>query len=960
MAWVMSCNCDWAFHAARVAVGGAIDALLFSSVMACLDDPTVLRFVTGRLDELAHRKVEEEVGRCRRCAALVAELIRDRPAPRRDSTANGSSPSSNAGEDGDDREHDRREDSGEGEVDPRARYVLGKVIARGGMGTIQAAFDRQLDRAVAIKRLDSDRPELAIRFAREIRVTASLQHPGIVPIYDSGLLPDGHPFFAMRHVPGASLEQEIAGRRSHSERMALLVPVLAAAEAVAYAHERGVVHRDLKPSNILVGPFGETVVIDWGLARTRSTPAVESAGSPVDGDPIMTLHGTVLGTPRYMSPEQARGEPASFPSDVHALGAILYHGLAGSPPVVATEVKAVLEQVARSEVAPLAQVVPGLPGDLTAIVDRAMAPAPEERYSTAGELAADLRRFQTGQLVAAHDYSRRDLMRRFLRRHRAAVTLAALCAAAIAVVAVVSFQRILSEREHAEQERLFAERERAGAEDLVQFLVYDLRRKLRTVGRLDVLSGVADRVESYYLTTASGRAELPATLRARAELDDLRAEVANSAGDGAAADRHLRRGLALIERAPATPRADEVRAALLASMGLRAARRAELERARALFLESVRVRRAIRATDPAQRRRNDLELTGTLKRAAVLAERMGAPSDAEREWKEAASILEGYRARDGGVDAAAGLGEIQLARGQNRFRRGDLDGAQEFLDLALAAGTATTAREPRNTQFQSLLTWSCLSLADLAGARGQLDAAQRLSERAGESARLIAAIEPASATWQSALGRAEMNLGGFALERKDTASAVEHLRSAQKAYEALVARDPSDNEIRRAAAVSIAQLAEAETGLRDTDEARESWRASLSHFARLAGSGSAKSRMEWANGLRLYAAFERSAGRSAPADDAVDKAMSLLESTPAMVETPSEISYRAGVLLEAGRAHAAHRRPRDARRAWERAAAILRARAKQAPLETDSVKVLRAIESELAGGSRRARGQDRP
>jgi tetratricopeptide (TPR) repeat protein/tRNA A-37 threonylcarbamoyl transferase component Bud32 len=901
--------------------------------MTCLDDPTVLRFVTGGLDDLSHRRVEEEIGRCGRCAALVAALIRDRHPP--DLGGEATDPD--------------RADEGVIGDEVSARYVLGRVIARGGMGTIVAAYDRRLGRAVAIKRLDSDRAELAARFAREIRVTAALQHPRIVPIYDSGRLPDRRPFFAMRHVPGTSLEQAIAGARTDGERMALLAPVLAAAEAVAYAHERGVVHRDLKPSNILVGPFGETVVIDWGLARTEHLAEEASAHEPAGADLGTTLHGTVLGTPRTMSPEQARGERASFPSDVYSLGGILYHALSGSPPVGAGELDSVLERVARSEVAPLARVVPALPPDLTAIVDRAMAPQPDERYATAAELAADLRRFQTGQLVAAHSYSRGDLLKRFVRRHRGAVIIAALCAAVIAAVGAVSVRRIVSEREQADQQRRLAERERAGAEDLVQFLVYDIRGKLRTVGRLDVLSGVADRIESYYLATASGRAESPATLRARAELGDLRAEVANSAGDGASADRHLARGMSLIERAPPAARTDEVRAALLTSMALRAARRGEFERARSLYLQAATLRRDLRAADPAQRRRNDIEAASLLNRAAIMTERLGAPPDAERFWKEALGLLDEQMARDhDDVEAAAGLAEIEMAVGQNRFRRGDADGARVPLDRAVAAADQLTAREPRNAQFQRLLAWAYVSRADLAGASGDLDAADRLSERARDAARLVASIEPASATWRSILGRAEMNVGQVALGRKDWDRAAEHLDAARSAYEELVARDPSDREVRRGAAVAVAQLAEAEAGRGRTAGARAAWQAALAHFARLAGSGEAKARLEWANGLRLYAAFERSAGRGEAADQAIQQAVAIAEETPAMVERPSELAYRAGVLLEVGRADRAHRRLAAARRAWERGAALLRARAKVAQLEAESAELLRALDAELS------------
>ncbi|HEY0989810.1 MAG TPA: serine/threonine-protein kinase, partial [Kofleriaceae bacterium] len=493
--------------------------------VSCLDDSTVIRLLAGRLDESARIAVEAELGRCRRCAALVAEVARggsllyiepdDRAEPDHAHDGNG---------------HGR--DPGEDRV---SRYLLGAEIARGGMGTILGAFDRRLARSIAIKRLERDDSSFAARFAREIRITASLQHPGIVPVYDSGSLPGGQPFYAMRHVQGTTLEQAIGDSHTDRERLALLVPVLAAAEAVAYAHERGIIHRDLKPSNILVGPFGETVVIDWGLARIDGSVDDAPRAEPA-ADPLTTSFGSVLGTPRYMAPEQARGEIATRRSDVYALGAILYHTLTGLAPLSGDSVEAILERAARAEVRPLAEVAPGLPGDLIAIVERAMANAPELRYASAGELAADLRRFQTGQLVGAYSYSRRDLVRRFVRRHRAVLALTGLFAVFLAAGAVLSVRRIVIEREQATTERARAERERRGAEDLVQYLVNDLRDKLTTVGRLDVLSGVADTVEAYYMTTAAGRADLPEAVIDRAALYDLRAAVAKGSGDGPAID----------------------------------------------------------------------------------------------------------------------------------------------------------------------------------------------------------------------------------------------------------------------------------------------------------------------------------------------------------------------------------------------------------------------------------------
>lgn len=356
--------------------------------MGCLEDSTVVRLLSGRLDDAARSRVEQELARCRRCAALVAAIMHRCSTvhlePRRDPPD--------------------LEATGE-LVDPAAdppssRYLVGAEIARGGTASIVGAFDRRLTRSIALKLLAGDSPRLAARFAREIRITASLQHPGIVPIYDSGRLPDGRRFYAMRHVQGQTLQQAISRCQTDRERLGLLGSVIAVAEAVGYAHQQGIIHRDLKPSNVLVGPFGETVVIDWGLARIDGDVADDLADVEAAGDPLTTHQGAVVGTPRYMAPEQARGERATCRSDVYAIGAILYHTLSGVPPVMGDDVAQILERAARAEVFPLSQMIPRLPGALVAIVERAMASRSELRHASAGDLAADLRRFHPGQASA--------------------------------------------------------------------------------------------------------------------------------------------------------------------------------------------------------------------------------------------------------------------------------------------------------------------------------------------------------------------------------------------------------------------------------------------------------------------------------------------------------------------------------------------------------------------------------
>jgi len=349
---------------------------------------------------------------------------------------------------------------------PEKRYQLGAELGRGGMGRVVEAIDTHLGRTVAFKEvIEGGSPSLIRRFQREVRITARLEHASIVPLYDSGIMPDGRPFYVMRRVSGRPLLELIDRARSLAERLALLPRVLAAADAIAHAHRRGVIHRDLKPANILVGELGETVVIDWGLAKVlgEADPEPESVEPQLPGDSLRTQAGAVFGTPGFMAPEQARGGELSPRSDVFALGATLYQLLAGKPPVRGTSATEVIASTARTRIAPLTSIAPGTPAELAAIIDKALAYEPERRYAHAGELAEDLRRFTTGQLVAAHRYTTAQRLVRFARRHRAALSITALAASAVAVMSWFSVHRILQERDVANHARAEAEQQRAVA-----------------------------------------------------------------------------------------------------------------------------------------------------------------------------------------------------------------------------------------------------------------------------------------------------------------------------------------------------------------------------------------------------------------------------------------------------------------------------------------------------------------
>jgi serine/threonine protein kinase len=277
------------------------------------------------------------------------------------------------------------------------RYEIAEELGRGGMGTVFRAHDRALGRDVAVKVLAQAEldPRATERLRREARIAAALEHPGIVPVYDVGALDDGRPYYVMKLVSGARLDQWIASDATRDARLDLFLRIC---DAVAYAHAHGVVHRDLKPENVRIGPFGDVQVLDFGVAKVLAAPAEPDGAPATPRERAKTASGAVVGTPGWMAPEQERGEAdVDARADVFALGRLL-----------GVVVGAGADRVPRS---------------LAAIVAKACAPAREARYARADELAADVRRFRAGEAVVALPEGPLARAWRLAGRHRTAIVL---------------------------------------------------------------------------------------------------------------------------------------------------------------------------------------------------------------------------------------------------------------------------------------------------------------------------------------------------------------------------------------------------------------------------------------------------------------------------------------------------------------------------------------------------------
>ena len=733
--------------------------------------------------------------------------------------------------------------AGLGAVDT-AHYVVVETVAQGGMGRVLRAHDRRLGRDVAIKELVRQSPELAARFEREVRITAALQHPSIVTVHEAGTWQGGEPFYAMELVSGRPLDAVARDAKTPTERVALVPHVIAVAEALAYAHSRGVIHRDLKPSNVIVGEFGETVVIDWGLAKdvratSDTTPLPAARGSGGE-----TMFGAVVGTPAFMPPEQARGDKVDERADVYAIGAMLYAVLAGHAPFEGPSADAILDRVIDDRPRPLAQLVPEAPADLVAIVDKAMARVPQNRYADARELARDLRRFQTGQLVGARRYTLRQRLWRFVAKYRAVVGVAALALVVIGVLAGISVRRIVDERDHAEAaralatterthadtERARADTERGGAEGLVGFMLTELKPKLARVGRLDVMGAVARHVEAYYsaLPPGSDRGD-PAAIVRRATALQVLGDVLVATGDSPGGNRAYRAAIALAtghDAAFVKARAQTELAASLLEDG-------QLDGARALLDEAHAALAAMPdhavALATVERRLGTLAfLRGKLEESLAHLARcieLGKPvvDDPAHRLEARVELAKCYdrysdaesaRSNDPGAEAAAHSG-LELRQAIAKDDPGDLDAQHgiavswdKLVELARAANKPADAsvaakaglaaieplaeRDPDNADWQRQLAISLERFAELASDAKHQQAAALAMVRPIAILDKLAASDPTSADRAIDVFDALDKQGGYFVEAHAIDAGLGALHRALALAEQTSARVPTN------------------------------------------------------------------------------------------------------------------------------------------------------------------------
>jgi serine/threonine protein kinase len=780
---------------------------------------------------------------------------------------------------------------------PATHYRPEREIARGGMGRIVAAHDQRLGRAVALKELIDPVAEQRGRFQREALITARLQHPGIVPVYEAGRWPTGDPFFAMKLVSGRPLDRVIGEAGTLEARLALLPRIAAATDAIAYAHSQRIVHRDLKPANILIGEFGETVVIDWGLAKNldeadapeslrpaarRAKP--ESPPRPSDHTAsTLTIAGAVMGTPAYMAPEQARGEAVDQRADVFALGAMLYHLLAGAPPYNARTATEVIAAAAKGKVRPLAERERGAPTDLVAIVERAMARDPAARYADAGELATELRRFLTGQLVSAHRYTAGERLGRFVRRHRAAVMIAVVAAIGFAAGGTFAVRRIMHERDVADHERQLSDTRRRAAERLIDTMLSDVKERLQQIGRVDVLASLGSEIRTYYSALASvpggmapddidrmataidllGSAEreagkldqaLATWTEARATLARI---VAGRTGEPARFERrliarldfelgtiHQQRGAtdeavrhyttaqreldALLAEVPTD------RSALLSAAEIRdrfgdlLRSQGKVDQALEAYREAKAERERAAATPGGRSQDTVLALSTSHHKIGSALQIRGASAAALDEYRAAHELRAGlFEAQRDSVELQNKLLEIELPLGDLQRQLGDPTSAIATYRNALPMIAALTRRDPDNTTWLRLrgnleadFGFALLDTGEYRAGLAELDTAIDIQ-------RGLTARDPKSATWLGDLSRSYTRAGDGQLALGQLERGAEQYQLGLDIRRGLVAKNPASASYRRSMAWSFSKLAAAFAARGDTAHAVEAHQQAL-------------------------------------------------------------------------------------------------------------------------------------
>lgn len=715
------------------------------------------------------------------------------------------------------------------------RFVVVRPHAAGGLGEVSVAVDRELNREVALKlvheQLAGD-PEACRRFRVEAEVTGGLEHPGIVPVYGMGSTDDGRPFYAMRFIRGMTLQDAVqafhANRESRTDPRYpafrnLLRRFIDVCDAVSYAHSRGVLHRDLKPGNIMLGPFGETLVVDWGLARVRSgaEPAGFGAGQvmpvvPAGGQPFETQSGDVMGTVSYMSPEQACGDPdrLSERSDVYSLGAILFEVLTGQAAVCkvttadgAPDLAEMLHNVRQGRVRSAVEVSPAASRSLSAVCARAMQFDPALRYGSAAELAADVERWLADESVSAFRESLPVRAARWTRRHQT-FAVSAVVALAVGAAAAAGFGLVVAEKNAAlrtanrdldfrneelrrsiarEQEsRLTAQQNEAIAREQSQLtlatltsVINDLQQGLRNV------AGAGDVRRRLLNTSLEKLADVAAPFLEKAAVDRSVATAMLDMGDvliqfGAGQE---------ISPVPSISEPDSESAVLLG---------------RRFYERAHHIAQTLADSPPA----GSDATTGVYDTLATACSRMATTSlmigqpDSAREWcRRSIAAAEKAAEETADADASVAICTAFCQLGDICLIDADLDAARQAFETARQHAEQALTLESGSTAARRALSVCCSRLGNVELRAGRYDEAIAHYQRDFETSQALAGDDPDNRQLQRDLFVSGSKVAEVLYRAGRPADAVAPYRDVLMIAERMLSEEPGDHQLQRDVAV---------------------------------------------------------------------------------------------------------------------------------------------------------------
>ena len=725
------------------------------------------------------------------------------------------------------------------------RFSLLRELARGGLGEVYVARDLELDRDVALKKILNNRrhsQDIHDRFLAEAKITGGLEHPGIVPVYGLGSFPNGAPFYAMRLIRGQSLHEAIHSLhqiegKSNDEAAndrtlrKLVRAVIDACYAIGYANSRGVIHRDIKPQNIMMGKYGETLVVDLGLAKVKGIDdaAYLVSEAPMDdarlSDSSPTEMGSILGTYAYMSPEQANGriDLVDRRSDVFSLGATLYAVITGRPLYREDNRDETLVAARLCRFSPPRELNPRISKSLEAICLKALSKEPAQRYGNAVELAEDLDNWSAGAPVKAYPERLAQRTLRFARKHQTLVASAFvfLCVASVGLLLAnwaVGRQRniamqerdrandaskiAIEERNNAQEMRVQAELESERArqnsetssailEQFVKTIVGDKWANLPNLDdeRLAMYELALKRFQDLLKTSPNN----PGLLKNVCQLYTRSADIYRHRGNDDEADRCSEAAVQLAEQAIATTDGDIELLYLIAdsSRSLTQNKLSRLGAVKALPFSEKSKQISLRRSQLDNRSSAKLSLALTLLQHSEICRDIGDAESALTDAKAASAILEKIPPSKSRpyVQPIYYLSSL-TAQSLALANLGQLDEAANVGNEAIDMTTKRIADFPDIIDMKTVFVEACLAVANVERLRKQFDTASKHAENALKTTEEMRAISQSNVNYRLFLADGYRAISFIAIDRSDKTAALVAAERSQAALETVFVDQP--------------------------------------------------------------------------------------------------------------------------------------------------------------------------